>query len=100
MWTRPHHLHPKTMPNDKSPTEPETAAQQETGGDCVSRLVVHLRSIAAGFALIGEVAWVILIMLSMVPLFLFTAKSMDETMGEWHVRIFGETLRDKFLHNA
>lgn len=27
------------MPNDKSPPEPETVAQQETGGDCVSRLV-------------------------------------------------------------
>lgn len=27
------------MPNDKSPPEPETAAQQETGGDCVSRIV-------------------------------------------------------------
>ena len=27
------------MPNDKSPPEPETATQQETGGDCVSRLV-------------------------------------------------------------
>ena len=39
MWTHPHHEHPKTMPNDKSPPEPETAAQQETGGDCVSRLV-------------------------------------------------------------
>jgi len=32
------------MPNDKSPPEPETAAQQETGGDCVSRLVVPLLS--------------------------------------------------------
>ena len=39
MWTHPHHLHPKTMPNDKSPPEPETVAQQETGGDCVSRLI-------------------------------------------------------------
>ena len=29
------------MPNDKSPPKPETAAQQETGGDCVSRLVGH-----------------------------------------------------------
>ena len=27
------------MPNDKSLPEPETVAQQETGGDCVSRLV-------------------------------------------------------------
>jgi hypothetical protein len=27
------------MPNDKSPPEPENATQQETGGDCVSRLV-------------------------------------------------------------
>jgi hypothetical protein len=32
------------MPNDKSPPEPETATQQETGGDCVSRLVVPLDS--------------------------------------------------------
>ena len=24
------------MPNDKSPPKPETAAQQETGGDCPS----------------------------------------------------------------
>ena len=31
------------MPNDKSPPKPETVAQQETGGDCVSRLVVPLR---------------------------------------------------------
>jgi hypothetical protein len=30
------------MPNDKSPPEPETVAQQETGGDCVSRIVVPL----------------------------------------------------------
>jgi hypothetical protein len=30
------------MPNDKSPPKPETAPQQETGGDCVSRLVVPL----------------------------------------------------------
>ena len=43
MWTHPHHLHPKTMPNDKSPPEPETVAQQETSGDCVSLLVVPLR---------------------------------------------------------
>lgn len=27
------------MPNDKSKPKPETVAQQETGGDCVSRLV-------------------------------------------------------------
>jgi hypothetical protein len=27
------------MPDDKSPPEPETVEQQETGGDCVSRLV-------------------------------------------------------------
>jgi len=27
------------MPNDKLPPEPETVAQQETGGDCVSQLV-------------------------------------------------------------
>ena len=39
MWTHPHHLHPKTMPNDKSQPEAKTAAQQESGGDCVSRLV-------------------------------------------------------------
>lgn len=39
MWTHPHHLHRKTMPNDKSPSKPETVTQQETGGDCVSRLV-------------------------------------------------------------
>jgi len=30
------------MPNDKSPPEPETVTQQETGGDCVSRLVMPL----------------------------------------------------------
>ena len=30
------------MPNDKSLPKPENVAQQETGGDCVSRLVVHL----------------------------------------------------------
>lgn len=47
MWTHPNHLHPKTMPNDKSPPEPETAAQQETGGDCVSRLVSLLNSLDA-----------------------------------------------------
>ena len=29
------------MPNDKSPPKPEIVAQQETGGDCVSRLVRH-----------------------------------------------------------
>ena len=28
------------MPNDKSPPEPETVTQQETGEDCVSRLVM------------------------------------------------------------
>jgi hypothetical protein len=39
MWTHPHHLQPKTMPNDKSPPKSETAPQQETSGDCVSRLV-------------------------------------------------------------
>jgi hypothetical protein len=27
------------MPTDKSPPEPENSAQQETGGDCVSRFV-------------------------------------------------------------
>ena len=27
------------MPNDKSTPEPETAPQEETGGDCVTRLV-------------------------------------------------------------
>lgn len=30
------------MPNDKSLPEPEAVTQQETGGDCVSRLVRHL----------------------------------------------------------
>lgn len=44
MWTHLHHLHPKTMPNNKSSPEPENVAQQETGGDCVSRLVVPLDS--------------------------------------------------------
>jgi len=43
MWTHPHHLHPKTMPNNKSSPEPENVTQQETGGDCVSRLVRILR---------------------------------------------------------
>lgn len=47
MWTHPHHLHLKTMLNDKSLPEPETAAQQETGGDCVSRLVSLLKSMDA-----------------------------------------------------
>jgi len=28
------------MPNDKSLPEPETVTQQETGGDCVSRIVL------------------------------------------------------------
>jgi hypothetical protein len=32
------------MPNDKSPPKSETVTQQETGGDCVSRLVVPLDS--------------------------------------------------------
>lgn len=39
MWTHPHHLPPKTMPNDKSPPKPKDVTQQETGGDCVSHLV-------------------------------------------------------------
>jgi hypothetical protein len=30
------------MPNDKTKSKPENVTQQETGGDCVSRLVVHL----------------------------------------------------------
>jgi len=41
MWTHRHRLHPKTMIDDKSLPEPETASQQKTGGDCVSRLVRH-----------------------------------------------------------
>jgi hypothetical protein len=36
------------MPNDKSLPEPETAAKQETGGDCVSRLVLGLCECGCG----------------------------------------------------
>jgi hypothetical protein len=36
------------MPNDKSQPEPETATQQKTGGDCVSRLFRQFRRLEMG----------------------------------------------------
>jgi len=36
------------MPNDKSPPKQENVAQQETGGDCVSRLVLCLHCVHWG----------------------------------------------------
>jgi hypothetical protein len=87
------------MINDTTTPKESNAAKLETGGGWMRRLVVHLQSISAAVAMVGEVAWVVLVMLSMIPLFLLTAKSFDETMGEWHIRIFGKTLREKFLHN-
>ncbi|QTN32569.1 hypothetical protein HZ994_09570 [Akkermansiaceae bacterium] len=64
------------------------------------RLVVLLSPISSAFRDIGEVVIMIATLFAMLPLFALTAKNWDETMGDWHLRTFGKTLRERFLHNV
>ena len=69
--------------------------QAAVSASILHRLVVILSPISRSFRDIGEVVIMIATFFVMIPLFALTAKNWDETMGEWHLRTFGKTLRER-----
>ena len=60
----------------------------------------QVRIMVETIADIGQIGFALAKIFGLLLLFALTAKSMDETMGDWHIRLFGKPLFSRKTLNS